>query len=637
MGTFVHTSILIGISIGLAACGGKPDADQQESIAIDKIGIATLDDLPRAVYEIDRPASELVMSDDFDKFAQRVRGDVAEILAKYDIQDAATQQSLYDVMRRIDFLDGDYESALAWMEKSRALEDKEANRLTAGLILEAWVAAHDAIDDRDDSDAFNAAFADALARGVAELPWETIQDNIEQTKGMAEFISNNLLQGIVQSEIDPMVAQTGTLTEDAARRLVGMRYTMDMFIPVKDIVASTYSAMIAENKVVKPDIWAERSVVLDAHSDAQPVVVGIWDSGVDAAVFEDWMWINPEEAFDGTDTDGNGFVDDVHGIAFDVDGLRSPHVLHPEGDMAGRVDEAMNYLKGYMDLVSSVDSEESSVFKRHISSLQPEDVESFMTAISFSSLYMHGTHVAGIAVEGNSFARPLIARTSFDYHTPRRLLTAEIAKQYAQSYQDTVDYFKVAGVRTANMSWGWTLKEVEGVLESNGVTDPDERKAKTAEIFGILKKGLYDALASAPEILFISAAGNSDSDVQFDEIIPSNFELPNLMIVAAVDQAGDTTSFTSTGDNVVIYANGFEVDSYVPGGSRMKASGTSMASPNALNLAAKLFALDPDLSPTDVINLITEGATPRDGDEKMLLIHPLNTVSLLDQMKAATG
>ncbi len=637
MGTFVRTSILIGISISLAACDGKPDADQQEPIATDKIGIATLDDLPRAVYEIDRPASELVMSDDFDEFAQRVRGDVAEILAKYDIQDAATQQSLYDVMRRIDFLDGDYESALAWMEKSRALEDKEANRLTAGLTLEAWVAAHEAIDDRDDPDAFNAAFADALARGVAKLPWETIQDNIEQTKGMAEFISSNLLQGIVQSEIDPMVAETGTLTEDAARRLVGMRYTMEIFIPVKDIIASTYSAMIAENKVVKPDIWAERSVVLDAYSDAQPVVVGIWDSGVDAAIFEDWMWINPEEAFDGTDTDGNGFVDDVHGIAFDVDGLRSPHVLHPEGDMAGRVDEAMNYLKGYMDLVSSVDSEESSVFKRHVSSLQPEDVESFMTAISFASLYMHGTHVAGIAIEGNSFARPLIARTSFDYHTPRRLLTAEIAKQYAQSYQDTVDYFKAAGVRTANMSWGWSLKEVEGVLESNGVTDPDERKARTAEIFGILKEGLYDALASAPEILFISAAGNSDSDVQFDEIIPSNFELPNLMIVAAVDQAGDPTSFTSTGGNVVIYANGFEVDSYVPGGSRMKASGTSMASPNALNLAAKLFALDPDLSPTDVINLITEGATPRDGDEKMLLIHPLNTVNLLDKMKAATG
>lgn len=636
MGNLIHTSLMIGLSISLAACGGKSDAGRQEPIASEKIQITTLDDLPRTVYEIDRPASELLMSDDFGELTHRVRKDVADILAKYDIQDTATRRSLFDVIRRIEFLDGNYENALAWMEKSRNLEEKEANRLTAGLTLEAWVAAHEVLENQDDPEAFNSAFSNELAREVSELPWETIQDNIEQTKGMAELISSNLLQGIVQSEIDPMVAKTGVLTEGAARRLIGMRYTMEMFIPVKDGIAATYAALITENKVVKPDIWAERSVVLDANSSVQPIVVGIWDTGVDAVVFGDSMWANPGETFDGTDTDGNGFVDDVHGIAFDVDGLRSPHVLLPEGDMAGRVDEAMNYVKGFRDLISSIDSDESTHLKRHVSNLQPESVKSFMTALNFAADYMHGTHVAGIAVEGNSFARPLIARTSFDYHTPRRLLTRDIANQYAQSYRDTVDYFKAAGVRTANMSWGWTLKEVEGVLESNGVTDPDERKARTAEIFGILKDGLYGALESAPEILFITAAGNSDSDIEFDEIIPSNFKLPNLMVVAAVDQAGDPTSFTSTGSNVVIYANGFEVDSYVPGGGRMKASGTSMASPNALNLAAKLFVLDPDLSPTDVINLITEGATRNAGDENILLIHPVNSVSLLKQMRAAT-
>jgi len=32
-----------------------------------------------------------------------------------------------------------------------------------------------------------------------------------------------------------------------------------------------------------------------------------------------------------------------------------------------------------------------------------------------------------------------------------------------------------------------------------------------------------------------------------------------------------------------------------------------MASPNALNLAGKLFALDPELTPADVIELMTRG------------------------------
>ncbi len=616
------------VAVGLVACGGS---DQDVTATTTKIKVESLDDLPRMVYPIEGSASELVVSDDFMAFAARVRAEQERLLDDYDIQDETTLQSIYGTMRRIDFLDGEYEAALAWLDKSLALEDKEAARLTAGITMKAWVAARDEVDPNTDPEAFSATFSRNLTEMVEAMPWEVVQDNLEGAKGYAEYISQNLMLGSVQSELDPVVAKTGELTEDAARSLVGMRYTMEAFLPVKDEVAAVYQQLIDANRVVKPDIWADRAVVLDEDSGAQPVVIGIWDSGVDAAVFENTLWTNPNERFDGTDTDGNGYVDDVHGIGFDVYGHRTPELLHPEGDMAGKVGSAMAYMKGFMDLGASIDSPEASDLKRYLSSLQPEEVGAFIESLAFASLYMHGTHVAGIAIEGNPFAEVLISRYSFDYHTPRRLLTTEIAEEYAKSHQDAVDYFKAAGVRTVNMSWGWTLKEVEGVLEANGVTDPEERAAKTREIFGILKQSLYDALASAPEILFITAAGNDDNDVEFDEVIPSNFDLPNLMVVAAVDQAGDPTSFTSGGDNVVIYANGFEVESYVPGGGRMAASGTSMASPNALNLAAKLFALNPDLTPAEVIDLMTEGATPRDGDASMLLLHPQQSVELLQK------
>jgi subtilisin family serine protease len=69
--------------------------------------------------------------------------------------------------------------------------------------------------------------------------------------------------------------------------------------------------------------------------------------------------------------------------------------------------------------------------------------------------------------------------------------------------------------------------------------------------------------------------------------------LPNLISVGAVNQAGKETGFISYGDTVVLNANGSDVESYVPGGSRLKKSGTSMASPNVANLAAKLIALEP--------------------------------------------
>ena len=160
------------------------------------------------------------------------------------------------------------------------------------------------------------------------------------------------------------------------------------------------------------------------------------------------------------------------------------------------------------------------------------------------------------------------------------------------------------------MSWGGSLADVEDALEENGVGDADERKKEAREIFDIGRDGLLAALKSAPGILFITAAGNSDNDVNFDEVIPSSFDLPNLITVGAVDQAGDDTSFTSFGKNVSAYADGFEVESPIPGGTTLKLSGTSMASPAVTNLAAKLFALDPSLKPADVIDLIKEGLEP---------------------------
>ena len=75
-------------------------------------------------------------------------------------------------------------------------------------------------------------------------------------------------------------------------------------------------------------------------------------------------------------------------------------------------------------------------------------------------------------------------------------------------------------------------------------------------------------------------------------------------------------------------ANGYEVESSVPGGEKMKLSGTSMASPNVANLAAKLFALDPNLTPQQVIDLIRKTSTTTE-DGRRHLINPKAAVASL--------
>jgi subtilisin family serine protease len=58
-----------------------------------------------------------------------------------------------------------------------------------------------------------------------------------------------------------------------------------------------------------------------------------------------------------------------------------------------------------------------------------------------------------------------------------------------------------------------------------------------------------------------------------------------------------------------------------------------MASPNVSNLAAKLFALDPSLTPEQVRALIVKGAT-RSDDGKLPLIDPQRSVELLHSSAA---
>jgi subtilisin family serine protease len=246
------------------------------------------------------------------------------------------------------------------------------------------------------------------------------------------------------------------------------------------------------------------------------------------------------------------------------------------------------------------------------------------------ALYMHGTHVAGIAVQDNPYARIMTIRFTIDYHTIPMAPTIELSQRMAQAYKEAIEYMQAHGVRVVNMSWGGTLRGTERDLEANGIGETAEERARLArEMFDIEKEALYEAMKNAPEILFVNAAGNENDDVAFEDYYPAAFDLTNLLVVGAVDKAGDVTSFTSFGVTVDVYANGYEVESYLPGGDRLAASGTSASSPNATNLAAKLFALDPSLTPLAVIALIKDATEPN--TEGLPVMNPRRAVELLEK------
>ncbi|HKP69809.1 MAG TPA: S8 family serine peptidase [Pyrinomonadaceae bacterium] len=112
-------------------------------------------------------------------------------------------------------------------------------------------------------------------------------------------------------------------------------------------------------------------------------------------------------------------------------------------------------------------------------------------------------------------------------------------------------------------------------------------------------RALEDAIRAAGDegILFVAAAGNSSTDNDRRAHYPSNFNLPNVLSVAAVDRTDSLTSFSNYGAKTVhIAAPGRDILSTWIGDAFRDASGTSMAAPQVSGVAALIVSNQPQIS-----------------------------------------
>lgn len=112
-------------------------------------------------------------------------------------------------------------------------------------------------------------------------------------------------------------------------------------------------------------------------------------------------------------------------------------------------------------------------------------------------------------------------------------------------------------------------------------------------------KALEDAIRAAGEngILFVAAAGNSSTDNDKRPHYPSNYDLPNVVSVAALDRSDHLASFSNYGTKTVdVAAPGKEIVSTWLSEAYREASGTSMATPHVAGIAALIVANEPDIS-----------------------------------------
>jgi subtilisin family serine protease len=591
-----------------------------------KIPVKKETDLPRFSYKVPGAASQFVEADAaaFAPFAAQVGRDVDGVFQAYQVDDHSMRAELLQARLDTQELAGDWAAGLETIDALRALEDKPAAKLLSGLYARARLQA--AIDAGGESGpAYEAAFKKRYAAAIAPLPWGLVQDSIKGAYGSSQLASRARVLAELQSELDPAVAQSGALDAGEARELLEARVYLKAALPISAARAEVLHAYIARNQATPPEIWSAREVTLGAADQLTPVNVGIWDSGIDLSLF-------PGQVF----TDDHPTASGAHGLAFDDDGNPSTDWLYPLN--AAQRDGYASFreeIQGRIDLQNGVESKAARDTQALYRTLSPAQMHERTEIGKVLGFYAHGTHCAGIAVRGNPAARLVVAR--FDDQLPDYPFppTEAWVRKLGDDFRQMADYFRTRRVRVVNMSWGDNAAEFETWLsKTGGGGDPQARKAKAAALFALWKQAIEDAIKSAPDTLFVTAAGNSDSDAGFLDDVPASLHLPNLIAVGAVNKSGDETSFTSHGDTVLAHADGFQVDSFVPGGARLPFSGTSMASPNVVNLAAKLIALDPGLTPAQTIALIREGATAS-ADGRRHLIDEKKSVELLKARTAA--
>ena len=572
-------------------------------------------DLPRFSYAAPGDLEALVRDPvRFQAFAAQVRRDHEAVLAEYDIAEQATQRQFLGVLVQLDLLEGRHADALRRAGQIKALQEKPADKLLSGMLTRAIVAAAQQSANQNPQ-SYQREVARRIRSELDSLPYPVIENDIKGAKASAEFLGEALVLGRLREVLQPVANKSGTLSSDLAPGIISARYALTMVLPLKDSLVGAYTGYLQAHKVEKADIWAARDATLPAGGAYPPVRVAVWDSGVDGTLFpERLVRQSGRPAF----------------IAFDLRGNPSDAELVPiPAAMQGELQLMQLRSKGLSDATSNIDSPEAAEVKRYLSTLAPAQYKQAIESIRLTGNYQHGTHVAGISMAGNPYARLVNLRIEFG-HTllPDPCPSLELAQRSARNLASYVAFARQQSVRVVNMSWGGDVRGYEVAMEQCGIgKSGEERKALARSYFDLERTALRDAIAAAPEVLFVTAAGNSANDPSFNESYPSSIVLPNLITVGAVDKAGDEAPFTSYGPTVVLHANGYQVESYVPGGMRIALSGTSMSSPQVTNLAAKILALNPALQPADVIRIMVETAE-KTGDGRRTLVHPARALAL---------
>jgi hypothetical protein len=380
-----------------------------------------------------------------------MKSDIEVVLARYDIRDRATLAQFQSMLREIAVFETDEPGFNKANRLYREYLDKPALKVWTGTVDGARFAALSRA--KGGSAALRTAFAAELTSRLATLDWSVTGQTVKERYRSRALASPALRRASLVEALQPTVDAGGSLDMPSLAGLLATVNDVKQLIPLADAERAAEKAWIDKNDRVKPDIWSLRDVTLQ-NRGLTPVMIGIWDSGVDTDVFPSIAWSNPKELLNGKDDDGNGLIDDIHGIAIDVNGEHvSNTLLTIPPELAGEFKRIELIGRGQSELQAGLDTPATRQTIQFFRAGSAEEIQSVLNGLGWYGSYSHGTHVTGIAVKGNPAARVLVARTAFDWRSPPRRPTETTARAFAKAHQDAVDYFNRAAGTLRRTRW----------------------------------------------------------------------------------------------------------------------------------------------------------------------------------------
>ena len=257
------------------------------------------------------------------------------------------------------------------------------------------------------------------------------------------------------------------------------------------------------------------------------------------------------------------------------------------------LDEGVKYYKTIVEYGYNTDFDSRLIVGDHVSNLNERNYGNNDVKGPDAE---HGTHVAGIiaADRKNNIGIKGIADNV-------RIMSVRTVPNGDERDKDVANAIRYAvdnGAQIVNMSFGKSISPDKGIVD---------QAVKYAE-----KKG----------VLLIHAAGNDSEDIDKEKNFPTRNYLDgkaakNWLEVGASAWGTDESfvaSFSNYGKKYVdLFAPGVEIYSTTPENTYKNESGTSMACPSTVGVAALVMSYFPDLTPFQILDILKKSTRKFDG------------------------